>query len=249
MATIGPTANRIYKIYHFAWLFLDWIYPPYCGGCGQAGERWCKSCQNGIEKIGTDICSLCGELKTNNLECERCLSWPKYFVALRSYGLNKGALRNAIHKLKYQNDIALGEALSIHLIDFLSLLAWPIDIISPIPLSKTRYRERGYNQSALLGKPVALALNIKYEHHSLMRVRDTNPQVGLNRNERGLNVSGAFIADTKYITGKTVLLVDDVVTTGSTMVECAKALLLANAKCVYGLTLARAVYNDDNEQH
>jgi ComF family protein len=152
-----------------------------------------------------------------------------------------GPLRAALHRLKYQRDIALGEALALPLISLFQGLNWPVDCVTATPIGVARRAERGYNQASLLALPLALAGGIPYLSKALVKTRETRSQVGLNRAERRENLSGAFRAETKIVRGKSVLVVDDVITSGATMQACALALLDAGATRVFGLTLARAV--------
>jgi ComF family protein len=135
----------------------------------------------------------------------------------------------------------MGEVLSLVLIQRLDEFGWPVDLVVPVPLSVGRQRERGYNQSAFLAYPVALAHGIRYSSRALQRMRETVSQVSLSADERHRNVSGAFSANPDAVAGKRVLVVDDVATTGATIGSCAEALMSAGAQAVYGLTLARAV--------
>jgi ComF family protein len=152
-----------------------------------------------------------------------------------------GQLREAIHRLKYQQDIALGDVFAQYLLLFLQDLQWKVDIIVPVPLSKMRLKDRGYNQSALLARPVALALGKPYRPGALERWRNTPSQVGLSKIERTVNVEGAFKAVDDIVKGKIVLLIDDVTTTGATIQAGSISLMEAEAQEVLGLTLARAV--------
>jgi ComF family protein len=118
-------------------------------------------------------------------------------------------------------------------------LNWEIDVVFPVPLSRRRLRERGYNQAALFALPLALGLNVPYRPKALRRVRHTRSQVDLSWGERRENVSGAFAASSDDVSGKTILLVDDVITTGATLNACASALLSAGARAVYAFSVAR----------
>jgi ComF family protein len=111
-----------------------------------------------------------------------------------------------------------------------------------VPLSKERYQQRGYNQAGLLARPVALALNIPYQPKALERWRDTVSQVGLSADQRMDNVVGAFKASQGLVKDRSILVIDDVTTTGATINSCAQALLQAGASEVFALTLARAVH-------
>ncbi len=116
-------------------------------------------------------------------------------------------------------------------------------MVVPVPLGVARKKERGYNQASLLAYPLALRFNLAYRPKALWRVRETKSQVSLNRQERQKNVSEAFKAGAKLVNEKTILVIDDVTTSGATLDACAVALLKAGAKKVYGLTLARAEFS------
>lgn len=235
----GPERS-VYLLYKLIWAGLDLIYPPCCGGCGSKGARWCGRCQASMRVIQPPLCRRCGRrLEASDL-CISCERRAPPFAALRSWADFEGPLRKAIHRLKYKRDISLGDNLSRPLIGFLNSLAWEIDVIVPVPLGVARLKERGYNQAALIARPVALGTGRAYRPKVLSRVRETKTQVGLSIAERRRNVGGAFRAEREGVVGKNVLLIDDVVTTGSTMEACAAALLEAGAAEVYGLSLARA---------
>jgi ComF family protein len=160
---------------------------------------------------------------------------------LRSWAIFQGPVREALHRLKYRRDLGLGEILSRSLMRVLQELEWPINVVMPVPLSIARQKQRGYNQAALLARPLALATDLAYRPKAIQRVRDTVTQVGLSLEQRRHNVVDAFQACSEIVAGKTILLVDDVATTGATLDACADALLLHGANEVYCLTVARAV--------
>ena len=149
-------------------------------------------------------------------------------------------VQEALHRLKYRRDVGLGDSLAEHMTRYVAGLNWPIDVIIPMPLGRRRLRERGYNQAGLIARPLAMALGLEYAPRELSRRRETRSQVGLSQQERRENVRDAFVAD-RRVTGKTVLVVDDVATTGSTLSSSAEALFLSGAKDVYALTVARAL--------
>jgi ComF family protein len=134
----------------------------------------------------------------------------------------------------------MGDALAAQMTSFVMDLDWQIDMVVPIPLGQKRMKERGYNQVAMIAKPLAMALEIHYAPRELMRNNETRSQVGLSREERRVNVKEAFHAGTGAI-GKNVLVMDDVSTTGSTLSAAAMALYAVGAKEVYALTVARAL--------
>ncbi len=235
------TARRsAYQAYRTMWGFLDWLYPPRCGGCGESGSRWCPVCQSQVVRIDDKICPLCGQIQTKPGICFHCQSRPPSFHAIRSWALFQGPVRNALHRLKYNRDMALGEVLAQPLVQFLYELDWSIDCIIPVPLGRMRQQQRGYNQAALLAYPIALATGIAYQAKGLQKVKETRTQVGLSVNQRRANVAGAYQSDRRIVKGRKVLIVDDVSTSGATMESCASAIMMAGADRVYGMTLAQA---------
>jgi ComF family protein len=131
------------------------------------------------------------------------------------------------------------------LVHILGDQSWQIDLVTPVPTGKARYKERGFNQAAFLAYPLALGTRCRYSSKVLFKVRDTRSQIGLTIEQRKVNVKGSFGAKTKAVEGKHVLVVDDVTTSGATMEACAQALKKAGAENIYGLTLARSMWDTD----
>lgn len=155
----------------------------------------------------------------------------------------------AIHQCKYGRKSHLAETLGPLLATFsrtwLNHLNSPL--IMPIPLHPVRLRERGFNQSLLLARFVMSALDAELDFLTLRRIRYTQPQTGLKRDERRKNVRRAFgVVDGEALEGRSIILVDDVATTGNTLNECARVLKRAGAKRVFGLVLARTGTGDSN---
>jgi len=230
-----------YLFYQWVWTGLDWLLPPRCGGCGKLGNRWCFDCQREIVTIDPPFCERCGDSQKANGICARCVAAPPGYTALRSWASFNGPLRNAIHRLKYGRDVALGEVLARPMINYLKQTGWKVDIVVPVPMSLSRRAERGYNQAALLARPIALSFGLEYRSRALRKTRETRSQVGLSLGERQANVRGAFEADRRVVSGKQILVVDDVTTSGATLNACARALRVAGAREIYCLTLARAI--------
>ncbi len=143
--------------------------------------------------------------------------------------------------MKYRRNIGLGEALASQMADFLRSLQWDVDMIVPVPLGQKRFKERGYNQVALVAQPLAYRVDLVYSPQALRKSRDTRSQVGLNVSQRRENVQNAYQADAEIVKLKSILLMDDVTTTGSTISSCAEALINAGARDVYAITIARAL--------
>lgn len=241
----GAPGRWVYRAYQWFWTAVDWLYPPVCGGCGARGRRWCAGCEGKVRRILPPVCAVCGEPQTSEGVCGRCREEPPPYRALRSWAVYGEGLRRAIHRLKYGGDLALGDTLSRPLMELLRLLNWQVDLVAPVPIGLARLTERGYNQAALLARPIAWGLGWAYCPGGLYRRRETRSQVGLSLAERRENVREAFGARPEQVRGRSVLVVDDVTTSGATLQACARALLEAGAAQVYGLTLARAVVGED----
>jgi len=230
-----------YRIYQGFWSALDWLIPPVCGGCGKSGVRWCLDCQNDVEQISDLVCDACGLPQAHSGLCSRCEANRPAFKALRSWAVFGHPVQGALHRLKYRRDIGLGEALSKQMSEFVAHLSWSANMIVPIPLGKKRLKERGYNQVAMVAIPLSMQLGLKYAPGALARARETRSQVGLSAAERQKNVQDVFIANSKKVDGRTVLLMDDVSTTGATLSSAAEALYASGASDVYAITIARAL--------
>jgi ComF family protein len=234
-----------YQLYRLIWEALDWVYPPSCGGCGRTGVRWCDECEQQTCELAQPYCPICGNPNVENNPCQRCRQTLPVFTQLRSHTAFAGPIREAIHRLKYGGDMALGEALAKPMLGSLQKLNWSLDLVTCVPLGLVRLKERGYNQASLLARPIALCMSLPYRPRALQRIRETRSQVGLNVNERRENMVDAFQAEKRIVEGKSVLVVDDVATSGATLNACAKSLRQAGATNVYCFTLARAVYSPE----
>ncbi len=149
-------------------------------------------------------------------------------------------MREAIHRFKYSNSQDLVAPLGEMMVSYWQEVSFSADLIIPVPLHTRRLRERGYNQAALLARELGKGVGLPVLEDALVRVRETSPQVDLNAKERQENVRGAFHCPTDRLAGKSVLLVDDVYTTGATLEACSLALKQQGVGTVWALTLARA---------
>ena len=232
--------NLKYSSNRFIWKALDWLYPPLCPGCGKAAVRMCPDCMARITLITRPQCPVCGDiLKFGKSTCGVCADKTQFFSALASWAEYAGPLRSAIHSLKYKNNIGLGDFFAGYLIELLRSKSFPVNLIVPVPLSKSRIRTRGFNQSLLLARPVSFYLQIPLSNTALRRIKETDSQVHLNAHEREQNMAGAFSGNPATLKGRSVLLVDDIITTGATINHCSEALLRAGAVRVYAVALAK----------
>jgi ComF family protein len=193
-----------------------------------------------VKLLNGIVCEICGLPQDKSGVCGTCRVEKPHFRALRAWAVFEDPVQTALHKLKYRRDLSLGDAIAAEMLGFVQGLGWKIDMMIPIPLGRQRMKERGYNQTAMVAAPLAMALNVPYTPGELVRQKETRSQVGLSREERRRNVQGAFRVGTK-VRGKTILIMDDVSTTGSTLSAGAEALYAAGAKDVYALTVARAL--------
>ncbi len=232
---------QIYPLTKYLLLGLDWLFPPVCAGCSRSGFRWCPDCQHHVKPVPEPTCQACGLPLAHPGLCPACDASHPPFEALRSWVVFEGPIRQALHSLKYHRNVALGDAFARYLVEYVIKMGWQVDMVVPVPLGRQRMKERGYNQAGLLALPVAYILHWHYLPRAVFRVRETRTQVGLSGTERRENIAGAFRADPALVSGKAVLLMDDIATTGVTLTACSQALREAGAKTVYALTLARAL--------
>jgi len=225
---------------------FDKLFSPYL----------CSACLARYAPVESPICIRCGIMfksrEGDDHLCGDCIEEPKRFKIARAPGIYDRTLMKAIHCLKYRGKIQMARPFGMLL--FAAFIRfWDIkniDLVVPVPLHLKRLRERGFNQAYLLVRNwKRLAMDLKIEmpditvdRNVLVRSRWTEPQTGLGRKKRMKNIKNAFkVNDCSRIAGKRILLVDDVLTTGATVNECAKTLIGDGAKRVDVLTLARAM--------
>jgi ComF family protein len=160
---------------------------------------------------------------------------------MRSWAVFDSPIQDALHTLKYRGNIGLGDMLAVQMCEFLLSLRWQVQAVVPVPLGKKRLKERGYNQTALVAQPLAYEAGMEYLPRALWKTRETRSQVGLTVSQRHENVHNAYQADPEAVKGRSILLMDDVATTGSTISACTDSLLSAGAQEIYVLTIARAL--------
>jgi len=219
---------------------LDLLFPPRCVGCSRVGTLLCGECLSQIPRVEHPFCTRCGDKVATEGLCARCRTSPLRIERIRSAVYFKGALREAIHHLKYKGRTALAKPLGNLMTTYWQQHPMAVDVVVPVPLHAARLRERGYNQAALLARELAQQAGLPIDEETLVRKRATAPQVELNAKQRKENVRDAFYCSGNALAGKRVLLIDDVCTTGATLEACAVALCENGARSVQALTLARA---------
>lgn len=232
------------ELYHS---FIDLLFPPFCPLCRKNLHKYeiCSDCIVGFEPVKSPCCTICGiPFLTDTGDdhpCGSCISDRPHFDLAASLYIYEGELAEAIKRLKYSGKTSLAGPLTDLLLNHKITLSL-FDNIIAVPLHKSRLRERGFNQSQLLASHLGKKLSIAANPFILERIRPTLPQVGMKRAERLKNVRNAFaLRRGASVAGKSVLLIDDVYTTGATVMECSRVLKKAGAKEVKVLTLARAV--------
>ena len=217
---------------------LDLVFPMECAGCGEEGDVLCPECVSILARLQPPFCPLCADPGFNG-PCPRCAAIGPVIDGVRAPFLLEEPLRKLVHRFKYQHMRAAAPALGELLADFTA--RWPDNqlVLAPVPLHPRRMRERGYNQAVLLARELSNRTGLPVSEGLLRRVDNSRAQVeSASSEERVRNVAGAFEA-TADAAGLRVLLLDDVITTGSTLFACAAALKDAEAAKVWGLAVAK----------
>lgn len=218
---------------------LDLLFPPRCVNCKRVTGALCAKCSSAIQPLTASICPCCGRAPYAGQDiCPECQAHPLTITQIRSATWHEGAAREAIHALKYKRRRDTVAPLSKFLAGQLVGSHLEFDLITSVPLYSARQSERGYNQAELLAQETARLTHTTYLP-VLARTRATADQIGLNAAARRVNVQDAFRAIQPSLSNKTIVLVDDVCTTGATLDACAQALFAAGAQAVYGLAVAR----------
>ena len=227
-------------------IVLDFALPARCGGCGSIVDEvdsFCIECWRQIEWLGIGGCIVCGlPLHSTDADtCAACLAKPPRLARMRSAVAYDDITRAIAIRLKHGRKVALARTMARYMAPLISA---PKDdsILIPGPLHRGRLWRRGFNQSAIVARELSRRLNVPLSVDALKRVKSTPPLKGLNMLQRRRTVSGAFRANPKAkLQGRAVILVDDVLTTGSTADACARALKRAGAARVELVSWARVI--------
>ncbi|RJQ33492.1 MAG: ComF family protein [Actinobacteria bacterium] len=218
---------------------LDLILPSSCFICNSSSKKpICDICTEKINYFDA-VCSRCGKPTVVLRDsCSFCRPKKLYFDKAWAYGPYEGVLKEAILSLKYDNGIKIALQLVDMVLPKVNKELLDVDIITSVPTSFTKYVKRGYNQSELLAKAFSANLAKPY-YDCLYRVRIVKDQMSLDKKDRGLNVKSAFDVK-REVKDLSILLVDDVFTTGATVNECCNALKSKGVKITNVVTLAKA---------
>lgn len=217
---------------------LDLLFPKRCVGCKKIGSYICTTCIATIRFIEYQICPACMKPAISGATHPRCRT-PWGLDGLYCLAHYDGVIRELIRKIKYRYTYDMAHEAITLLINHLPKTLPPFDTAIPVPLHKTRQKDRGFNQSSLLAKDLCLHLAIPCDETMIVRVRNTKPQFGLKKEERKINMVGAFdLLKHADIRKQRITLVDDVATTMATLSECAKVLKRNGAQSAWGIVLA-----------
>ncbi len=222
---------------------LDIVFPPRCAGCQHNGAVLCTTCRATFRAANLQFCRQCGRPLLVTGLCQHCHPYQPTLSGLLAVSSYQGALRSCIHALKYDGNTRLAEPLGEVLAEAYLAFGMQADVIISVPLHTERLQQRGYNHAQLLAEVCASHIHVPLRDDIVVRHRATSAQVGLKAHERQQNVAGAFICTHAFqsgpLYGRTLLIIDDVYTTGATLGACAAPLFTAGAKAVWGLVLAR----------
>lgn len=232
--------------------FLNIALPPRCHICRNPVSdtrmlHICDECLAGLPLVTAPLCLVCGTPFSGtggNHPCSRCIDSPPPYQVARAALRYEGSCKTLIHAFKYQHHTQLRRPLGLLTARLLADFAaeQQPSLLLPVPLHHTRLRSRGFNQALLLGEMLAEQWRVPLLRQGLTRIRPTPPQMELSRPERLKNLAGAFaVPSPAAINGRHVMLVDDVVTTGSTLAACAEALLRAGCSRVSAVTVGHVV--------
>lgn len=240
---IGAKALRIGRL---AYWILDFALPPRCAGCGTiVGDvhSFCSDCWKKIEFLGSAGCVTCGTpLQATDAErCAVCLAKPPRIARTRAAVAYDELTRSLALRLKYGRKVAIAKTMARYMAPLIGDQPESA-LLVPVPLHRGRLWQRGFNQSAIVARELSRRTGISNSAELLRRVKRTPPLKGMSLQQRRRAVAGAFkVGDRSAVEGRTVILVDDVLTTGSTANACARELRRAGAARVELISWARVV--------
>jgi competence protein ComFC len=221
---------------------VDFFFPRHCIGCGRVGDFLCAYCCQKLPLLLPPFCRKCGKPESSGGLCAACWGQNTDIDGIRSVFRFEGVIRQAIHELKYRNLRAISGRLATFLATYVRSNRVDGEVLVPVPLHPKRLRERGYNQSGLLATELGKLIAVPVIEDSLYRLKDSLPQARTTTVEaRRRNVRKAFACRDERLRGSSVILIDDVCTSGATLEACAAAIFAGGAMSVWGLTLAREI--------
>lgn len=239
-------SEKIAKIKDF---FLDLIFPKICLGCAREGFYLCENCLDKIPLTDKLACPSCDKITFYGRTCEDCRRKTYLTGLIYAASYKNPIINQAIRLLKYKYVKELSEVLAKIMLKFIKNSGFLVNnftdelisfLIVPLPLHRKKFLSRGFNQSELLAQKLAEEFDLELRTDLLIKTKNTRSQTDLKEEKRRINVQDAFgVKNKKEIKDKIILLIDDVITTGSTLNEAAKTLKRAGAKEIWGLTIAK----------
>lgn len=233
---------------------LDLFFPRRrCMACGSpegVREGLCARCEARLTRVPDRVCERCGDVAQAPGLCPRCRAASPPYAAARAALLYEGPARTLVLAMKFRGEFDLPvRRFSRAMAQRLAQEGWRVDAVVNVPAAPKTLHARGYNQAELIARRLAREAGLPFLRGALRKRNRVRSQVGLGAAERRRNVQGTIRIGRGIAraAGKTLLLVDDVMTTGATVEECARVLLAAGAQAVYVLCAARQVYADDEE--
>ncbi len=226
---------------------LDVLFPSFCLNCQKEGSYLCQDCRSLIEVASVSHCPFCRPPKIvfDGKTCPACRRSRELNGLFNAAPYQNFIIKRLISQFKYPPYVkSLSRTLSSLIIEYFQSLEQQLNTVNavliPVPLTKKKLKQRGFNQSELIAKELSSFWKIPLISDCLLKTKETLPQIELSGREREKNIKGAFLCEnTVAVKGKKVYLIDDVFTTGSTMEECALTLKRAGAKEVWGIVVAR----------
>ncbi|MBT2185593.1 ComF family protein [Sphingobium nicotianae] len=234
---------------------LDYALPPRCAACGVIVDETgtlCAPCWSSIDFLGEPLCAICGvdlpSMSAEATSCGACIAAPPPYDRARAVMRYGEVARLMAHRLKYGRRLSLSGVMAAHIARLLSVDQTAPALIVPVPLHRWRIWSRGFNQAALIARHVGKRSGLPVEVDLLRRVRNTPPLHALGTRERARVVRGAFAlapGATEALTGRTVILIDDIWTTGATATACSRLLRQGGAGRIEILCWTRVTQSDD----
>lgn len=237
MPTVGVIRSGIDSL-------LEFVYPSCCLNCNkyieQSGELICPDCWDKIDTFDDIYCANCGDDISISLNCSQCAQ--KHYLPLIVFGNYVGPLGEIIKQFKYRGFTRLSPILIDRALEKRNLLIKRLsaDLIVPIPLHSYHLKSRGFNQAEILADNISIKTGIDVNKNSLRKIRNTKDQKFLDHNDRFENIKDAYKVFGEDLSGKKIILVDDVITTGATLHEARKEIVKAEGKVVLAIVIASA---------
>ncbi len=241
-----------FRVGKFLKYMLDIIYPrsAVCIACGRECKTYnrygfCFACYENLPFIRPPHCCVCGRHIEGGEICRLCVEANHVFTSALSVFEYNMPISDMVKRFKYRSFTHLAEPMAMLMVEAIELRGWSFDAVVPVPLHTKRLSLRGYNQAEYLAHSIGKMMGGKEVlGTALMRIRNTPSQIGMDRAERMWNLYNAFeVRQEDLVKDKTILLIDDVFTTGSTVDHCSSALLEAGAREVYVATFATTIYH------